>query len=257
MKWSYGVTTVPKRRDDLLPRTLASLKAAGFDTPHLFVDGCDDSCSWHDEFGLPVTARGSPNVRTAGNWVLSMYELWAREPNADYYALFQDDLVTCLNLRRYVETSPCPQPGYMNLYTFPKNQRLAPRNGNGGTIDGWFPTQVIAKAKDDGGRELSFQTGFGAVGLVFTREGVQDLLGNRELVGRFLDPHRGHRSVDGGIVHVMNKMGYVEYCHSPSLVQHTGQVSSMGNKVQPLAESFRGEGFDLLTLLKKSVPAGA
>jgi hypothetical protein len=87
------------------------------------------------------------------------------------------------------------------------------------------------------------------VGLVFTRQGVVELLGSRELAGRPQNVERGHRSIDGGIVHVLNQAGYQEYCHSPSLVQHTGEVSSHGNKRFPTAESWRGEGFDLLTLL--------
>ena len=249
MKWSYGVTTVRQRRDDLLPRTLSSLKAAGFDRPHLFVDGCDDSRSWHDEFGLDVTARGGPNVRTAGNWVLSLYELLYRDPSADYYAVFQDDFVTSLNLRRYLEENPCPQPGYMNLYTFPENQQYTPKTEAGGTADGWFKVRVISRGKV-GDREVEFQTGRGAVALVFTRDGVIDLLGSRDLSGRPLDPTRGHRAIDGGVVHCMNKAGYSEYYHSPSLVQHTGDVSAMGNRRHPQAESFRGEDFDLLTLLR-------
>src|SRR5579872_2050280 len=31
LAWAYGVTTVPARRDTLLPRTLASLRQAGFE----------------------------------------------------------------------------------------------------------------------------------------------------------------------------------------------------------------------------------
>ncbi len=41
-RWMYGVTTTPTREEDLFPRTLASLKNAGFDNPWLFIDGCDD-----------------------------------------------------------------------------------------------------------------------------------------------------------------------------------------------------------------------
>lgn len=53
-RWSYGVTTVTERRDTLLPQTLASLKAAGWDNPRLFVDGVNGG---FDHFGLPVTYR--------------------------------------------------------------------------------------------------------------------------------------------------------------------------------------------------------
>jgi hypothetical protein len=37
VRWTHGATTIPGRSDDLLPRTLASLKAAGFVCP---------GCSW-------------------------------------------------------------------------------------------------------------------------------------------------------------------------------------------------------------------
>ncbi len=74
-RWAYGVTTVPVREDRLLPKTLASLRAAGFDKPRLFVDGVRNAWDWEQKFGLEVTARW-PHVLTAGNWVLSMYELY-------------------------------------------------------------------------------------------------------------------------------------------------------------------------------------
>ena len=37
LRWVYGVTTVPERRADLLPRTLVSLDRAGFPSPRIFV----------------------------------------------------------------------------------------------------------------------------------------------------------------------------------------------------------------------------
>ena len=43
MKWAYGITTVPSRRENLFERTLQSLAVAGFDNPRLFVDGVDDA----------------------------------------------------------------------------------------------------------------------------------------------------------------------------------------------------------------------
>ncbi len=92
VSWAYGVTTVPSRVNDLLPSTLASLKRAGFDKPVLFIDG-DKNHFTYSSLDLDYTLR-RPNVRTAGNWTLSMLELYIREPTADRYAIFQDDLVT-------------------------------------------------------------------------------------------------------------------------------------------------------------------
>lgn len=228
MKWAYGVTTVPQRRRDLLVRTLGSLRAAGFPEPRLFVDGERDPRSWEDEFNLGVTARW-PTIRTYGNWVLSLAELYIREPAAERYAVFQDDFVTYRNLRQYLESCKYPENGYWNLYTFPSNQALCPRGHRG-----WYESN---------------QMGRGAVALVFDRSVVLSLLTHQHMVERPMDAHRGHKAVDGGVVEAFRKMGGKEYVHNPSLVQHTGLVSSMGNKPHKLAESFCGEEFDA-TLLR-------
>lgn len=229
MSWAYGLTTVPERLADHFPRTLASLSKSGFDKPRIFVDGAKDSKAY-DHLGLEVTTH-SPNLRTAGNWVLSLYELYIREPNADRYAIFQDDFVTGLNLRIYLDCCKYPEKGYWNLYTFPCNQRLCPE---GKTYQGWFPSD---------------QYGKGAVALVFNREAVCTLLSSRRLVDRPQDLSRGHKAIDGGISEAFIEKGWVEYTHNPSLVQHIGCISSMGNKRHPMAETFLGENFDFMTLI--------
>lgn len=232
MKWSYGVTTVPRRRGNLFPRTLASLRSAGFDSPHLFVDGDPDGASWRREFGLEVTARSTP-VRTAGHWCLSLAELYFRDPSADRFAVFQDDLVSVKNLRTYLEWSKYPGQAYLNLYTFPENEKLAPKDRSGG----WYESN---------------QLGRGAVALVFSREAVTKLMTSRYMADRPQCRKRGWRAIDGGVVMAMRNMKWKEYVHSPSLVQHTGIQSSMGNLEHPTAMSFPGEGFDAMGLARKN-----
>jgi hypothetical protein len=241
--WSYGVITVPARRGGLLPRTLASLRAGGFDAPRLFVDGCPDPPSWAAEFGLPVTGR-EPPVRAWGNWWMAMLELYLREPAAHYYALFQDDLLVPRNLRAYLERNPCPQPGYGNLYTWPQNQGRCPAGG----FVGWYEGVQCSPHAAGGPR---WQKGLGALGLVFTRDAATGLLAHRANVERVQDAQRGHKSIDGAVVNVMNQLGFREYVHNPSLTQHTGVKSEIAadHHNQPLAGSFPGEGLDLLTLL--------
>lgn len=228
LRWAYGVTTVLARRDNLLPLTLASLKKAGFDSPRLFVDGDKWNREW-ERFGLELTFR-YPTIRTAANWILALWELYTREPLVERYAVFQDDFVTYTNLRAYLDACPYPDKGYLNLYTFPSEQARAKG-------DGWY---------------ASNQNGRGAVALVFNREAVVTLLSQLHLVERPQDQTRGHKAIDGGVVESMKKAGWKEYVHNPSLVQHTGLESSMGNKPHKQALSFRGEGFDALELLKKS-----
>lgn len=213
MKFVYGVTAVEQRKVDLLPRTLGSLKAAGFDQPRLFVDGSKDG---FDSFDLPVTYR-YPKVRTHGNWILSIYELYIRDPDADLYAIFQDDIEACADLRAYLETCKYPERGYWNLFTQTENQSLAKDK------TGWF---------------LSNQMGRGALGLVFSRSVLKELLSARHMVDRPEDPKRGHQAVDGGIVTALKKAGVAEWCHSPSLLQHHGEVSSMGNFKHAPAPNF-------------------
>lgn len=224
MNWSYAVTTTPNRRDNLLPRTLESLRAGGFDRPRLFVDGPPGT---HDDLGLPVTYRGE-TIKTFGNFYLGLLELVIREPNADRYAMFQDDLVTYWNLRQYLEKCADPPRGYWNLYTFPHN--LVRCNGH----EGW---------------SHSDQMGKGAVALMFCRDAAHTLLTQWHMVVKSADPKRGWKNLDGCVVTAMKAVGYKEYVHNPSLVQHTGDSSSIGNARHQKANSFRGEEYDALEIL--------
>lgn len=228
LRWTYGVTAVKQRLDDgLLERTLDSLAASGFDKPRLFIDGEAEGFERLTlEIGLQTTVR-TPTIRTFGNWILGLWELYVREPNAERYAMFQDDFVACKNLKQYLEQSQYPERGYLNLYTFPCNQQLAKN-------EGWYQSDQMGK---------------GAVALIFDNEAVRDLLSQRSIIDRPLHAQRGHRSIDGGIVEAMRAAGRKEYVHNPSLVQHTGKLSSMGNGQHALAPSFRGEDWNALELI--------
>lgn len=235
--WACGVTTVPARRSDLLPRTLASLKDAGFTVNRLFVDGAPDASEWERAFGIPVTAHW-PALNVHGNWFLGLGELFIRHPLADRFAMFQDDLVATKNLRAYLDKCKYPDNGYLNLLTFPHNEQYAPRD-------------LTARKEPIAGFYEASQKkrGLGAVALVFDRRAVMELLGAQHMIERPTDASgRYPKYVDGGIVEGMNKAGYREYVHFPSLVQHTGLKSTIGNMPHPLAPSFPGEAFDALTL---------
>lgn len=239
MKWSYGVTTVPQRRGDLLPKTLESLAAAGFTKPRLFVDGSTDPRSWEASFDTEVTCR-YPTIRAYGNWVLSLGELYIRTPDATHYALFQDDIIVMKNLRSYLEKkmSSFPDKGYLNLYTFPSQHIHIPRSisGEKGVV-GFYP---------------SSQNGRGAAGLIFTNEGVRTLLAHPYMIERPKDVARGHKSIDGGIITAMRISGWKEYVHFPSLIQHTGDFTTIpGNAPHKKATTFLGEEYDALRFLSE------
>jgi hypothetical protein len=242
VKWAYGVTTVPRRRDTLLPRTLRSLANAGFDKPRLFVDGGDEatSVSYQEEFGCSVSTR-NPQVRAYGNWILGLWELYLREPDADRYAMFQDDLEATRNLRAYLDKVELPECGYWNLYTFPPVipgiQAPPPADGR----VGFFPSN---------------QYGRGAVALVFPRKAILELLASKETVERPQDPQRGHRNIDGAVINTLKPRGFTEYVHHPSLVQHTGIATTIqGGRPHPQANPWLGVEYDATEFLgEKYVP---
>lgn len=245
MTWQYGITTVPKRRNNVFVQTLASLIRAGFDSPHIFVDGDIDGDSWVKQFRvehgikIPSITVREKNVRTAGHWVLTLYELWARNPHADRYAIFQDDFVTYPTLKEYLERCTYPEKGYWNLYTFPRNRPSFLKEKGlpypEERYEGWYQSD---------------QCGKGAVALIMDHTTVRTLLGGPYLVDRFMDKDRGHRAIDGGIVDALKLHGWFEYVHNPSLVQHIGHESSMGNCRHVTANTFRGEDYDITQLLK-------
>lgn len=235
MEWEYGLTTVQSRRETFLPATLESLKAAGFDRPTLFLDGAthQDAISYEEQFKLPVVSRKPPNLLAVGNWVLALWEMYVRNTKADRYAIFQDDVVACKDLRLYLEKSPYPNKGYLNLYTFPQNQKLVSSEQIG-----WVETR---------------QTGLGALGLVFDLNAVSRLLSQYSFAYKPRDPARPVTRIDGAVVEAMKKCGYREYAHNPSLLQHAGQhASSIGKKIHPLAKSFPGADFVATELLEKA-----
>lgn len=246
--WAYGVTTVKSRKvSGVLQRTLISLSKAWFTLPHLFVDGDNDQLGWEKAYpGHRVTLR-SERILPYGNWLLALMELWIRNPHVDRYAIFQDDLVAYPLLREYLNKLRMPEKGYWNLYTAPENERLHktlfPNQGEGQV--GWFESN---------------QRGRGAVAVVFTRDWVRGMLASAHFVNKPASPDRWFKWIDGAIIEQTHIMGGKEYCHMPSLVQHTGADSAIALETPRLegahapptyASSFRGEEFVATDLLRK------
>jgi hypothetical protein len=243
MNWAWGITTVPERIDTLLPRTLSSLEGAGFVQPRLFVDGCDDPTPFW-AWDASVTCRGD-RIGNFGNWYLAMVELFCRNPVADRYLIFEDDVIACRSLREYLERLPMPENGYCNLFNNgERNYLLTKRAIN---RQGWV---------------LSDNRGYGALGLMFNRETVVRLLGAIEFVKHRLYLERpkngglprGECNVDGAVIFALRNCGkpvISEYVHKPSLIQHIGsEVSTLGHHRPAMSRLFPGEDFDLRVLMR-------
>jgi hypothetical protein len=189
---------------------------------------------WHTKLGGNLIFRGK-NIRSYAHWYLTLQELYFRNPYAQYYAIFQDDFVCVPNLKAYLESCEYPEKGYWNLFTFMENDDMVSRVSQ----KGWMPAARAAQGH---------QLGRGAVALVFSQEAVIKLLSSQYMQTRIMDAVKGHRSIDGAVVSAMHLEGWTEYVHNPSLTQHTGEVSSMGNRKHPISKCYI-DGFDPLTLL--------
>lgn len=236
MRWAYGITTVPSRLTTLLTKTIQSIKAGGFEEPRIFVDG---------EVGLtgfPETVHNPP-VRAFGNWILGMWELYIRNPAAHRFVMFQDDILVYKNLRQYLEKCEYPSKGYWNLFTYDTNDSKI----QGKPIGTWHQTELSHYAS-------SVQRGLGALALVFSREALLHILSAPNIVMKPINTDTGHRKIDGAVVEAMNSVGFYEYVHNPTLVQHTGiSSSSLDNPwtdVTGTARSWRGESYNAMNFLE-------
>lgn len=221
MNWAYGITTVPERMDTLLPQTLRSLAAAGFDRPVLFVDGNVPGFE-----NLDVVCH--PRAGQLRNWMHALFYLFTTQ-DADRYAIFEDDVLACRQLREYLERYP-PGKTYWNLLTLDENR---------------------VHTKDVPGWHESNQLGRSACGLVFDRATADCLLRMERFVR---GPGNGETMSDAVVIATLKSLGYKELVHYPSLLQHVGLESTLGNSFGQVS-AFLGENYDLLSLPVPTPPA--
>ena len=230
-EWCYGVTTVPKRIEDgTVLRTLYSLEQGGFGHPHLFIDG---GVTGSLQFkAASVTMRTEP-LGAFGAWFSAVWALYTLQPFAKRYAVLQDDLVVCYNLRQYLETIHLGGTQYWNLFTYPHNE-------------------------GDQGFHESDQMGKGALALVFSNYVLRLLLRQPLMIQKPQDQRRPKKSIDGRIIEALKPLGIKEMVHSPGLVQHIGLESTINtvardketDQIIPrVCNSFVGEQFDALELV--------
>jgi hypothetical protein len=223
-KWATAVTAAV-RREETLPRTLASIEAAGFPRPRIFADG---------DVAIPAGYENTRHVPPVGGWPnfwLAATELVAREPAVDAYLIMQDDVLFCAGVFDYVSRFNVPDDcGVLSLF--------CPACYNRGL--GWFAVPV----------------GYGVAGaqaLLFPRERMYQFLANSWTVNhRRAAPASEHfrgdglHHIDGVVGEWCRREGVQCYYHGPSLSQHIGYSSAMypgfdGKRDRRFADSFPGE----------------
>jgi hypothetical protein len=189
-----------------------------------------------------VTSR-SPPVRVYGNWILALWELYLRTPEAELFAVFNDDILLYKNLKSYLSERTVPfyplnpqyKRGYVNLYTVPAAGRAILNKRDNGWVFGWHESD---------------QRGQGGAGLVFHHSAVVQLLQSPIMVQKpLLTNHKAWKNVDGSICDAMNALDFKEHIHYPSLIQLQTTESTIGNDPLPITDCWWGEAYDAMRLL--------
>ena len=97
-KWAVGVTVAP-RKNPTFERCYESFLEAGF-KPQIFKEPGVSLDPKFFKYG--VTARPR-RLGAWNNWLSSLHELRNKNPDADAYAIFQDDVVLCKDIMTYLE----------------------------------------------------------------------------------------------------------------------------------------------------------
>lgn len=236
--WAYGVTTVPSRLETTFGLTAESLGKAGFPEPWVFLDGAVGSPLG----GYERLVYRDPAILPVGNWILALWELLLRNTRANRFAIFQDDILLCRNVRQYLEQCEYQEKSYYNLCTYPQNDDVRPTP----EYKGWYKSNQRAR---------------GAQALMFDRQAVFDLLTHRNLVRQVNRGGNWFKGIDGMISRCLLEdaaMSYTELVHSPSLVDHMVSEPSSIKAIstthgkQPAIQSFAGVDFDAMELLNET-----
>ena len=183
-------------------------------------------------------------------------------PRPTSYAIFQDDVLAVKNLREYIDArfprtedhnhvfhdELTDKKAYLNLYTFLNNEQVIAQ----AAPVGWHEGSQLSNSNP-----LKQQRGRSALGLVFSPEGLRTLLGAPTFVNKPAASERATVNLDGAVATAMNAHGWREWIHNPTLLHHTGLVSSLRTRLHgettmcpfPPAESWRGEDCDAMEFL--------
>lgn len=203
--WAVGMTTAPRLRPTL-EESLASLAAAGWEQPRLFVE--PETVLPQRFRTLPATWRDD-KLGAFPNWYLGLTELFLRQPLADVYLMCQDDAIFAVGSRAYLEQNlwPAAEVGVVSIYT--------PSHWSEGRTPGFHPVR-------------HGWASWGALAYAFSNPSLRALLADPLFI-----KHRHHgaadglRNIDSAVGAWCEAAGLPYYIHVPSLVQHIGDTSTI------------------------------
>lgn len=219
-----GVTTAP-RKERTLAKTLASLQRSGFDQIRIFAE---------PESPVPDGYQTIYRKETLGpfrNWLASLKDLLRL--GGDPILLCQDDIVMCRGVREFLARDlwPSPNTGVVSLYCSAKW-----RQGTG---------MIQIKKRNI----------WGCCALCIPRKVADTICCQRDT-----RQWRRKTHIDYFIGTVMRKLNLGVFAYNPSLVQHTGDKSTIPGHGKARGArrsvSFVGENYDLSVRVRHSGRVG-
>ena len=243
MKWAVGVITAPRKQGCYLERTLNSICKAGWQGLVLFA-----------EPGSPIPASYQGDVVSRPklfgdwtNWATGLYELLLSEPDAAYFAMFEDDVVVCRGAKSYLEYAiPCLEDfASLSIYTPPVCHRKC--QGFYNNCRGWdtIGTQTVIMTHES---VIRFFSDYQVQSHRFSK------VGDPGTPYCFIDAFPvGNTVKDAVIGRWAEKSKLPVFYHTPSLAQHIGAESTLFDTPGHRAEDFVGEENDLRDWLNQPV----
>ena len=252
MNWSIGITTAPREEGFYLDQTLESLKNSGFENPVVFAE---PGSKIPESFkGHVVSRRKKYGDWT--NWASGLYELFLSEPSTEYFLMLEDDALLSFGLREYLEYC-LPNLGEfasLNLYTSskyfcPRRPRMFHNECQGKRT--WSTVAVVMSHSS----VLRFFSDLDVQKHRFfdifeVKEGFWRLNSSYGSGKTSMTDCVGNTVKDAVIGQWAEKLGLPVFYHTPSLVEHIGEFSTLTDDVSTpsngrMSLDFVGKDFDV------------
>jgi hypothetical protein len=204
MRFAAGMTTAPRPVPTLFA-ALNSVVCAGFENVNVY--GEPGSCTITSPMASFHSSRENRKLGSWGNFIRAVNHLTGTSPLRDAYAIFQDDIEVAEFARKFVEAHDQfdvwpgdPNTSILMLYTS--------RNNHSSYV-GWH--EIIKPTAR-----------YGLLGVIMPAETAHEFAKDHAEL-----PTEPEYASDMKFAQWCDRRGYKQFFHSPSLIRHTGESSSI------------------------------